>query len=102
VDCGTTAPAQTFTLSNTGTATFTWTAALTKGGSSPYTVLPTSGSITPGGTPQTITVTPKAIPSASAVTAGLYDDTLTISSSAFGDTGTPIALQETAHGAILA
>jgi hypothetical protein len=102
VPCGQAAAAQTFTIANTGTASFTWSASLGKGASSPYTVSPSSGTLAPGATPTTITVTPAKIPFPSALTANLYGDTLTITPSGIsGGSPQTVALTETAAGAVV-
>ena len=43
VDCGTTAAAKTFNITNTGNQAFAWNATLAKGAASPFTFSPTSG-----------------------------------------------------------
>ncbi len=99
VPCGTTALPQNITIQNTGTASFTWTSTFAHG-SSYYTLAPASGTVQPM-TTTTVVVTPKPIPATSTTTAGQYDDTLTITTNVVGDSPHPIALQETAQGAIL-
>jgi len=101
VPCGQATSAQSFTINNTGTAPFTWKAALGKT-PSPYTVSPASGTQTPGAPATTVTVTPTAIPFPSALTANLYGDTLTVTPTGIsGGVAQTIALQETAEGAIV-
>ena len=105
VDCGSTAAAQTFTISNSSAQTLTMTYTLAGGASSPYTVsgpatLAPSGQ---AGASGTVTVTPKAIPSTSSTSPDAFADSLKINGS-----GGPInedhsvSLHETAQGAILA
>lgn len=100
--CGATAAPQNLTLKNTGSGTFSYTAALTKGAGSPYTIAPSSGTLAPWAS-ATIKVSPKAIPAVSATTPGGYDDTLTITTSGIvGDTPHSIQLSQSADGVILA
>ena len=101
VNCGGSATAQTFTITNDGTASFTWTAALGRGASSPYAFAPLSGGTLLPTQSATVTVTPAAIPATSLTTAGLYNDVLTVSTSVVGHTGTQVQLRETARGSIL-
>jgi hypothetical protein len=98
VGCGSQATAQGVTIHNTGTASISYTTALTTG--SAYVVSPASGSVGAGAS-VTVTVTPNAIPAASAVTPNGYGDTLTVTTTAAGDMPHAIALRETAQGAIL-
>jgi hypothetical protein len=99
VSCGTQAAAQTFTLSNSGTASFTWNAAMALGASSPYAVSPASGSIAAGGS-ATLTVTPAAIPSTSSIAP--LDDSVSITTNIPGDSAHVVSVSETPSGAILA
>jgi hypothetical protein len=101
VACGAQAGAQTFTVSNTGTASFTWTASLAKGASSPYAVSPSSGTLA-AGAKTTVTVTPAPIPQTSALTNDLYGDTLTITPKGIsGGAAQTIAISETAKGGVI-
>jgi hypothetical protein len=97
VDCGSQAAAKTFTITNAGGPTITWS-------SSPalqnYTLTQTGGTIA-GGASATITVTPKAIPSTSSVKPDFFSETLTITTNATGDDPHTVELHETARGAIL-
>jgi hypothetical protein len=99
VDCGTTAAPQTFTVQNSGTATFNWTAALASGAA--YTLSPASGALAASAT-ATVTVTPRAVPGTSALTPDLYADTIHVTTDIPGD-GAPhdVAVHETARGAVL-
>src|SRR5262249_23034204 len=101
VACGTTAGKQTFTISNTGNQSFSWTAALGLAGASPYSVNPLSGTVPKGGM-ATVTVTPSAIPAASSTVQDAYSDTLSIMTDITGDMPHTVTLHETAYGAILA
>jgi hypothetical protein len=98
VGCGTRAHAQGVTIHNTGTASVTYTTALTTG--TAYAVNPPSGSVGPGASVM-VTVNPNPIPAASAVTPNGYGDTLTVTTTAAGDMPHAIVLRETAQGAIL-
>lgn len=101
-DCGGTAVAQAVVLSNTGTHTFSWTAALGLAASSPYGISPSSGSLDPGQS-ATVTVTPAALPATASITAGAYDDTLIITPSGIdGGKTLTLPLRQSARGAILA
>lgn len=100
VDCGTQAVAQQVSLLNTGNASFTFTATLGKGNGSPYALSAASGTVLAGNQVQ-ILVTPKAVPQVSATTNNLYGDSLTITTSAIGDTPHTVSLEQTAKGAIL-
>jgi hypothetical protein len=84
VDCGSQTVAQQVSLLNTGNAPLTFTAALGKGGASPYALSATSGTVLAGNQVQ-ILVTPKAVPQVSATTNNLYGDSLTITTNAIGD-----------------
>ena len=100
VSCGTMATQKTFTISNTGNASFTWTAVLQAGVN--FSFSPASGGTIAVGGMTTVTVTPiTGIPSTSATTTDLYSDVLTISTSIAGDPSHPVKLHETASGAIL-
>jgi hypothetical protein len=101
-ECGATAPARSFVVSNIGNGAFTFNATLRKG--TAY-VLTDSDNITvnPGKT-ATVTVTPNAIPDTSAITSDLYGDTIdVVPVDIFGDPGNhKVTLHQTARGAILA
>jgi hypothetical protein len=101
--CGTQASPEQVTFTNSGNQSYTITPTLGGGATSPYafTVAPTSGVVAASGGTATITVTPKAIPGTSAVP-GSYNDTLSVTTSAVGDTGPHVvALTENAYGAVL-
>jgi hypothetical protein len=94
--CGARAADRTVTISNTGNGAVTFNAALAAG--TRYVVTPASGTIAAGAS-ATLTVSPNAIPTVSLTTPDLYADTLTVTTSAFGDTPHTIALHQTARGA---
>lgn len=99
--CGATAGQKTFDVKNTGTGSFSWTAALGLGASSPYTLDVASGTLAAGAT-TTVTVTPKAIPSTSLLTNNLYGDTITITPTGIaGGTPKTVTLTQTAKGGII-
>jgi hypothetical protein len=98
VDCGKQAAAKALTIHNTGTASISYTTALSTGGA--YAVSPASGSVGAGAS-LTVTVTPNPVPAASSVAANGYGDTLTVTTTAVGDMPHAIALRQTAQGAIL-
>jgi hypothetical protein len=100
--CGTQATAQTVMLTNTGTLGYTFSALLSRGGSSPYTLSNNCNNGSVGANSScAITVTPQAIPAVSAVTPNLYGDLLTITSNVSGDSPHFVALSQTAQGAII-
>ncbi len=102
VPCGKSASPQTFTISNPGTATFTWSATLGLGAASPYKLSPSSGTVAPGAQPTIVTVTPAAIPFPSALTPNLYGDSITITPAGIsGGKAQTITLTETATGAVI-
>jgi hypothetical protein len=101
VNCGTTTGAQVITVFNTGSASYTYTASLTAGAASPFTISPATSTVL-AGSQSSIIVTPKAIPQTSPTTANGFGDTLNITTSSAGDTPHAVALTQTASGAILA
>ncbi len=104
VSCGTTASNKMITIQNTapsGSASFDWTATLGKGAASPYGLNKAFGTVK-ASTSFTLLVSPAAVPQPSAVTPDLYGDTLTIHTTAPGDSDHVISLHETAQGVILA
>ncbi len=100
VGCATAAPPQEVTLLNAGNQAYDFTATLSQGGSSPYVVTPSSGTVPPKSQVQ-LAVAPKTVPPQSALTPDLYDDTLAIMTTALDDVPHAVALQESAGGAIL-
>jgi hypothetical protein len=98
VNCGSQAAAQSVTIHNTGTASISYTAALSTG--TAFMVSPAAGSVGAGAS-VTVNVTPNPVPATSAVTPNGYGDTLTITTTAVGDMPHTIPLNETAQGAIL-
>jgi hypothetical protein len=84
VPCGTTAASKTFVLSNTGNQAFSWTGTLAKGAASP------------------ITITAAPIPGQATTAEEAFGDTLSIVTDAANDSSHPIALHQTASGAVLA
>lgn len=101
VNCGTTAPAQTVTFTNSGNQPYRVTAALANP-SSPFAISlsPSDGTVAADGGTLQILVTPSAIPQSSAVTTNLYGDTLTVTTDVAGDTPHDIPLTQTARGSI--
>ncbi len=97
VDCGTTASAQTLTISNPSAKTVSWSTALNKGTSSWYSLSATSGKLAPGDT-TVITVTSKAIPSTSSTASNAYGDILLVT---LDSSTKSVQLKQTAHGSIL-
>lgn len=101
VNCGATAAAQTFTVSNTGNASVTWSAALRLAARSPFTLSPASGTLAAGGR-VTVTVTPKAVPPTSSTASDAFADDVSVTTSAVGDAPHAVSLHQTARGAVLA
>jgi hypothetical protein len=99
VGCGTTAQAQSITITNNTCEPFTFTNTVTSGGSN-YAVTPAMGTV-PALMSQSVTVSPTGIPAISAVTPDLYQGTLTITTTAPGDSGHIVLLHQTAYGVIL-
>jgi hypothetical protein len=99
VPCGTQAMPQIVSITNTTCTPFMFMSTVT--GMGGYMLSPATAMVMPGAT-QIVQVTPAVIPQTSAVTADLYQGTLTITTTAPGDTGHIIALHETAYGVILA
>ncbi len=97
VACGSAAPApQTVTLSNSGTAAVTWTAALDS--ITNFSIAPASGTVNANST-GTITVTPKALTTSLGET-GQIGTTLTIANSSANSPIT-VLIVETAEGVII-
>jgi hypothetical protein len=101
-NCGTTAAPQALKLTNSGNAPLTWSASFANASPSPYGLSPaTTGSLASGASVD-LTVTAGPIPAASSVQADFYADTLTFTTDVIGDQPHPVALSQTASGAILA
>jgi hypothetical protein len=100
-NCGSTAPAQTITLTNSGNAPLSWSMALGLT-PSPYSVSanPPSGNLGAGAS-TTITVIPSAIPATSSTAVNAFGDTLTVTTDVTNDSPHAISLNQTAQGAIL-
>ncbi len=105
VNCGSTAPLRSVVIDNAGQAgqdpAFNWTAVLSKGASSPFTLQQSSGSLAPTKSFK-LNVSPVRVPQTSPVTPDFYSDTLTITTNAPNDTPHVVSLHETARGVILA
>lgn len=97
VNCGKTAEAKTFTITNPSAKPVAWSAALGKGASSAFTIDPASGTAAPGES-VTVTVTPSAVPQTSSTAANALGDVINVT---LGASTATITLKETAHGAIL-
>lgn len=99
-NCGTVAPAKTFTVTNNSAATLNLSFPLAKGAMSPYTISGPSTVATAATV--TITVTPKAVPATSStVPDGLADSlALTAVGGITNETHT-VVLHQTAQGAVL-
>jgi hypothetical protein len=99
VGCGTQAQSQTVSITNETCAAFTFASVLTSGASY-YAITPAQGTVPPLSS-QTVTVNPAPIPQISAVTPDLYEGTLSITTTAPGDSGHIVQLHMTAYGAVL-
>lgn len=100
VRCGSTAPAQTVSVTNSSGQALSMTYALSAGGSSPYTV---SGPATiAAGASGTVTISPKMVPTTSSTAPDAFADTLSITGAGgpVNETQT-VQLHETAQGAVL-
>ncbi|MGD0527260.1 MAG: hypothetical protein ABSE49_19115 [Polyangiaceae bacterium] len=107
VNCGSAAAAQPVTIVNTGPA-ITYTAKFTTGTSYTLADSVTGNPITPGsavplaaGGTAVINVIPNTIPVPASVNPGAFNDTLTITTTAQGDSPHTVQLNESAVGAIL-
>ncbi len=100
VPCGTTAGAQTVSVTNNSSQTLSLSFALTGGAGSAYTV---SGPATVAASQMaTVTITPKAIPATSSTATDAFADTLSITATGgVVNEAHTVALHETAEGAIL-
>ncbi len=99
-NCGTTAQAKSFTITNTGNAPLNWTGKLTAF-VSPYTFSPPSGTI-PAGAVATVTVSPKPIPQfPTSINPATYADFMTIKTDIPGDSDHYVFFSETPLGAVL-
>jgi hypothetical protein len=97
VNCGSTAAAQTFKVSNPAQYDVTWTATLGLGAASPFQIAPAGGTLTPQQSVD-VTVTPSAVPAAALTAANAFGDVVSVS---LNSTTSNVALTETAQGAIL-
>jgi hypothetical protein len=106
-DCGTTATAKTFTVTNNSSGQLAFTYTLAGGNNSPFQV---SGPATVAGSGAngTVTVTPNAVPSRTAADGGVdvspdaFGDTLTVRATGGSvDESHTVALHQTARGAIV-
>jgi hypothetical protein len=97
--CGQLAAPREVDLRNAGTGAFTFVASLGRS-DSPYQLSTAQGTVPPGTTLRLV-VSPRPIPSRSDVTRNRYGDTLTLTTSAPGDTPHVVDLYQTASGAIL-
>jgi hypothetical protein len=99
-DCGSTAPPQTFTITNNGNASMTWNATLGFGLNSPYAIAPVTDTLT-AGAQSIVTVTPNPIPQLPANTdPSAFADAITITTDIVNVTPPPLALGETPLGDI--
>lgn len=101
VDCGTQAASKTLTLTNSGNLAYAWTATLAKGSASAFTVTPESGTVPANGGMVTLTIATQAIPAEASTAQDAFGDTLTVVTDAANDVAHPVALHQTANGAVL-
>ncbi|MFO0595542.1 MAG: hypothetical protein U0228_09565 [Myxococcaceae bacterium] len=100
VACGAQSPARTLTLTNGGGVAYAWTATLGKGTSSPFTVMPSSGTVPAMGSVM-LTLTSTGIPATADTALDAFGDTLTLSTDAANDAPHLVALHQSADGAVL-
>lgn len=100
VACGERATAQTLTITNAGGAAFAWSGALALGPNSPFTLMPSSGTV-PAMSSVMISVTTSAIPATASTAPDAFGDMLTLTTDAPNDMPHQIALHQSAHGAVL-
>ena len=100
VACGTQAASIPVTITNSGNAAFTYTAAFTSGASS-YTMSPTTGTVQANGGQAVIQIQPNPIPQVSPVTPELYSGSVSVTTDAVGDSAHIVQLHQTAKGVIL-
>jgi hypothetical protein len=99
-NCGSSAFPRAFTVSNAGSAPFTFTASLAAGEESQYVVVPSLAYVPPNGS-VLVTVFSHPIPAISDVTTDLYGDTLTVTTDVEGASPHEISVHQTARGAVL-
>ncbi|MDX2093297.1 MAG: hypothetical protein SFX73_35970 [Kofleriaceae bacterium] len=99
-DCGTTAIPRVMLVSNDQDEAFHFTAELTAGADSKYTVVPSTGVVLPH-SQTTVMIFSKPIPAESAVTENLYGETLIVTTDREDDTPHEVAITQTARGAVL-
>ncbi|MDP3151546.1 MAG: choice-of-anchor D domain-containing protein [Archangium sp.] len=100
VTCGTQAPARSVVLTNGGNAAYAWSASLTRGAGSPFTVTPSSGTVPALGM-VVLNLTSSAIPQVAATTPEGFSDVLTLITDAANDPSHRINLHQTAAGGAL-
>lgn len=101
VDCGTQAAPRTFQITNTGNQAFSWNATLRKGAASPFTFAPQSGTVPANGGSVTVTVNTVAIPAVATTATDAFGDVIDVVTDAANAPIFPIALHQTANGAVL-
>jgi hypothetical protein len=99
VSCGSTAPTQSFTLSNDGAAAVTITA-VTLTGTSGYSTGLAAGTVIAAGGSLLVDVNPAPVPFPSSPSA-TYPGTLTVTTSVHGDAPHVLTLAQSAYGAVL-
>jgi hypothetical protein len=97
VNCGSTAATQTFTVTNPGTFSVTWTATLGMGAASNFQLSSSGGTLKSGQSTQ-VTVTPNAVGSTAPTSLNALGDIVTVS---IDSSTAAVALTETAQGAVL-
>jgi hypothetical protein len=100
VACGTAGVPQFFTLGNTGTGPYGFTAALAAGSSSPYLLPASTGTVIDGRT-LPFAVRPRALPASIELLPGSYGDTITFTTDISGDVPHAFPLKEGAQGGLL-
>lgn len=100
VACGARAATQMLTITNAGGAAFAWSSSLSLGASSPFTLMPSSGTV-PAMTSVMVQVSTTAIPATANTSPDAFGDTLTLTTDAPNDMPHQIVLHQSAHGAVL-
>lgn len=98
INCGAAGTPQTVTMTNSGNAAINFQTTLKAGASSPFTVVPATGTI-PAAGKATLTVTPMPIPAVALTGNDQLGDTLTITTDVANSAPLTVALHQTAQGA---
>jgi hypothetical protein len=101
VPCGNKANDISVAINNTGQTPFSWTSVFRNGGTSQFTLTPSSGQILAGGS-QTVTVSMSSVPNPGSTATDFYSDTLHVQATANAGTASlDVPVHLTGYGAIL-